>query len=188
MSLDFQVKADFSQTLKMIDRFGKNAVAEYRTAITNTSIYGLREVKQANPVRTGTSKNAWKWAFKGQLISGIVNKVSYLEGLVKGWARTSPIVAKGKALVFEVGKRKFAKSSTASLYKRYASAIKSLKGKGLNAKEKQRQAVEKSGVVVVRRVNSPASFKGNDFITPVVNRIDRKFMQEITNANRRLIA
>lgn len=188
MSLNFQVKADFSQTTKMIDRFGKNAVREYRTAITNTSIYGLREVKTANPVRTSTSKNAWKFVFKGSLVAGIINNVTYLEGLVKGWSRTIPIVAKGKALVFEVGKRKFAKSSTVSLYKRYASAMKSLKGKGLNAKEKQRQAVEKSGVVVVRRVNSPASFKGNDFITPVVNRIDRKFMKEVSEANRRLIA
>jgi len=186
MSLDFQVKADFSKTINMLNRFGSKATTEYRTALRNTSVYGLREVKTATPVRTGTAKNTWKWAFTDKLITGITNNVGYLEGLVKGWSRTKPIIAKGKALVFEVGERKSAKSSTKSLYKRYTKAMKSLKGKGLDAKEKQRQAVAKSGVVVVRQVNTPAKFKGNDFITPVVNRIDRKFMNEITEANRRL--
>ena len=185
--VDFSVKADFSSVEKMLNKFGDNAVKEYRNALKDTSVYGLREIKNATPVRTGTAKNYWKWAFKGELITGIVNDVGYINDIDQGWSRTGPIVPnKAKALVFQVGKQTAKKSSTATLYKRYASAMKSLKGKGLSAKEKSQRATEKSGVVVVKNVKTPASYKGKHFIQPTVDRMANYLDNAIGKANERL--
>jgi len=189
VSVNFKVNADFSKVEKMLNQYGTKAVKEYKRALTNTSVYGLREIKNANPVRTGTSKNAWKWAFPGALITSIVNKVGYVPDLNNGWSRTSPIVAKpGKALIFEVGKKKAAKSSTFTLYKRYKAAAKSVKGKGLKGKERSQAITAKSGVVVVTRVDSPASYRGRHFIEPTVKKIEKKLASEIFKANERILA
>lgn len=185
----FDAKIDTSQVDNMISKFGQRAVTEYRRALVETNSYGLIEIKNATPVRTGDAQKAWKWAFTGELISSIDNQVGYVAGLDSGWDRTNPIEPKNaKALVFQVGRKTAAKSSTTTLYKRYANAMKALKGKGLSPKEKQQQAVQKSGVVVVKNVKKPAKYSGKNFIQPVVNRIANKGTEQVLRATDRLVA
>ena len=189
MSVNFAVKADFKDVNKMLNNYGTKAVKEYKRALTNTSVYGLREIKTATPSKTNVTSKGWKWSFTGGLITSIINNMSHVPGLNNGWKRTTPIVAKNaKALVFEVGKKTAAKSSTFTLYKRYKAASQSMKGKGLSGKKRSDAITAKSGVVVVRRVNTPASFAGRHFIEPTVKKIEKKFMAEILKANERILA
>jgi hypothetical protein len=186
--VNFDVKINTKDVDNMIKRYGNTAVTEYRRALKETNVYGLREVKKDTPVRTGNARGGWKWGFTGNLISLINNEIGYVGDLDSGWSRTSPIVAsKAKALVFQVGKKTASKSSTETLYKRYKNAMKALKGKGLNPKEKAQRATQKSGVVVCKRVNKPASFKGRKFIQPVVNRIGDFGTSQVLKATDRIL-
>jgi hypothetical protein len=181
----------------MIKRYGKTAVTEYRRALKETSSYGIRQIKQDTPYRTGDAQKGWKWGFTGTLISSINNEIGYVAGLDGGWDRTRPINTRvgrpsvnpkaSPALVFQVGKKTAAKSDPTTLYKRYKNAMKALNGKGLDPKEKAQRATQKSGVVVCKRVNKLASFKGRKFIQPVVNRIGDFGTSQVLKATDRIL-
>ena len=184
----FDVKINTKEVDSMIKRYGDKAVTEYKRALKETNVYGLREIKKDTPVRTGNARAGFKWGFTGNLVALIDNNVSYVGALDSGYIRTSPIIAsKAKALVFQVGNKTAAKSDTTTLYKRYKNAMKALKGKGLDPKEKAKRATQKSGVVVVKRVNKPATFKGKKFIQPVVNRIGEFGTSQILKATDRIL-
>ncbi len=186
--VSLSIDADFSSIDTMISKFGARATKEYKTAINRSGVSGLREFKSRTPVRTANAKNRWKFEFNGELIASIFNDAKYIEDLDMGWKRNNPILPKtAKVLVFQVGKKTAAKSSTTTLMNRYKQASKSLKGKGLSQLEKARQATAKSGVVVTRRVDSPASYKGANFITPTFNKLANLFEKEVASATGRLI-
>ena len=193
----FDVKINTKEVDSMIKRYSDKAVTEYKRALKETNVYGLREIKKDTPYRTGNAQAGWGWEFTGSLISSIDNKLGYVAGLDGGWSRTSPINTRvgrssrnpksSPALVFQVGNKTAAKSDTTTLYKRYKNAMKALKGKGLDPKEKAKRATQKSGVVVVKRVNKPATFKGKKFIQPVVNRIGEFGTSQILKATDRIL-
>lgn len=181
-----QFTIETKEVSDLLNKCFLNSYAELSTAIKNTAVYGIRDIKDHTPVRTGRAKNSWRWKFENQLVAGVYSNTKYMEALDGGWKRTRPI--KGDPiLIFEVGKKVASKSSTTTLYKRYKNAMSSLKGKGLSPIQKQALAVKKSGVVITRQVNKPASFRGHNFIQPAAQRMEYKLHDEVCRAYERIM-
>jgi hypothetical protein len=166
--MEFTFNLDTVQLDKFNEKFKSSAGKEITEAIKDTAIYGLREAKLQTPVRTGGARNSWKWAFKNSKLANIYSANNYIVSLSEGWKRTRPILPiRAKVLVFQIAKRTAAKSATTTLYKRYQTAIKGLKGKGYSPQEKARIATQQTGVVITNKVTSPAKFKGYKFLDKV---------------------
>ena len=73
VSVNFQAKADFSKVDKMLNRFGSKASSEYAKAVSKTSLYGVRELKETSPVVTGRLRSSWKLKTYNRLAKGIIN-------------------------------------------------------------------------------------------------------------------